>query len=125
MRGILQVADAKTGKEIYKARVGTGSATFSSSPLASAGKIYLLSEDGDTYVVEAGDEYREVAKNSLGEMSLATPAVDGESLYVRTATKLYQQCLLCGYETTGWTIDRRDRRLHLVSSQSSSAVSQR
>ena len=88
--GILQVADAKTGKEIYKARVGTGSATFSSSPLASAGKIYLLSEDGDTYVVEAGDEYREVAKNSLGEMSLATPAVDGESLYVRTATKLYR-----------------------------------
>lgn len=88
--GILQVADAKTGKEIYKARVGTGSATFSSSPLASAGKIYLLSEDGDTYVVEAGDEYKELAKNSLGEMSLATPAVDAESLYVRTATKLYR-----------------------------------
>ena len=88
--GILQVADAKSGKEIYKARVGTGSATFSSSPLASAGKIYLLSEDGDTYVVEAGDEYKEISKNSLGEMSLATPAADGESLYVRTATKLYR-----------------------------------
>ena len=58
--GILQVADAKTGKEIYKSRVGTGSATFSSSPLASAGKIYLLSEDGDMYVVEAGDESWEV-----------------------------------------------------------------
>ena len=88
--GILQVADAKTGKEIYKARVGTGSATFSSSPLASAGRIYLLSEGGDTYVVEAGDEYKEVSKNSLGEMSLATPAVDADSLYVRTMTKLYR-----------------------------------
>lgn len=32
----------------------------------------------------------------------------------RSATKLFQQCLLCGYETPGWTIDRRDRRLHLV-----------
>jgi hypothetical protein len=32
----------------------------------------------------------------------------------RTDTKLYQQCLLCGHETEGWTIDRRDRRLHLV-----------
>lgn len=32
----------------------------------------------------------------------------------RTATRLFQQCLLCGYETTGWTIDRRDHRLHLV-----------
>jgi outer membrane protein assembly factor BamB len=88
--GIIQVADAKTGKEIYKARVGTGSATFSSSPLASGGRIYLLSEDGDTYVVEAGDEYKEVSRNSLGEMSLASPAVDAESLYVRTATKLYR-----------------------------------
>jgi outer membrane protein assembly factor BamB len=88
--GILQVADAKTGKEIYKARVGTGSATFSSSPLASDGKVYMLSEDGDMYVVEAGDEYRELAKNSLGEMSLATPAVGHESLFVRTATRLYR-----------------------------------
>jgi len=88
--GILQVADAKTGKEIYKSRVGTGSATFSSSPIASGGKVYLLSEDGDTYVVEAGDEYKEVAKNSLGEMSLATPAADAESIYVRTATRLYR-----------------------------------
>jgi len=40
----------------------------------------------------------------------------GHELYrARTDTKLYQECLLCGYETPGWTIDRRDRRLHLVS----------
>ncbi len=39
----------------------------------------------------------------------------GHELYkAHTDTKLYQQCLLCGYETHGWTIDRRDRRLHLV-----------
>jgi outer membrane protein assembly factor BamB len=88
--GIMQVAEAKTGKEIYKARVGGGGSTFSSSPLASAGRIYMLSEDGDMLVVEAGDEYREVAKNSLGEMSLATPAADADSLYVRTQTKLYR-----------------------------------
>jgi outer membrane protein assembly factor BamB len=88
--GVLQVADAKTGKELYKARVGGGGATFSSSPLASGGRIYMLSEDGDTFVVEAGDEYREVAKNSMGEMSLASPAADGDSLYVRTETKLYR-----------------------------------
>ena len=58
--------------------------------------------------------------------SLCSALHGGHELYrARTDTKLYQQCLLCGYETTGWTIDRRDRRLHLVSSQSSSAVSQR
>jgi len=88
--GILQVADAATGKAVYKARVGSGSATFSSSPVASDGRIYLLSEDGDTYVVAAGDKYEELAKNSLGEMSLATPAVDAESLFVRTQTKLFR-----------------------------------
>jgi outer membrane protein assembly factor BamB len=88
--GILQVADARTGKEIYKARVGGGGVTFSSSPLASAGRIYLLSEDGDTFVLEAGDEYEELGKNSLGEMSLASPAADADGLYLRTQTKLFR-----------------------------------
>ena len=50
----------------------------------------------------------------------------GHELYrARTDTRLYQQCLLCGHETPGWTIDRRDRRLQLVSSQPSSAVASR
>jgi outer membrane protein assembly factor BamB len=88
--GILQVADARTGKEIYKARVGGGGSTFSSSPLASAGRLYLLSEDGDTFVLEAGDGYKELAKNAVGEMSLASPAADASGLYVRTLTKLYR-----------------------------------
>lgn len=88
--GIMQVADAETGKEIYKARVGGGGLTFSASPLASNGRIYATSEDGDVVVFEAADEYRELAKNSLGEMSLATPAVGANALYVRTATRLYK-----------------------------------
>ena len=50
----------------------------------------------------------------------------GHELYrARTDTKLYQECLLCGYETSGWTIDRRDRRLHLVSNNSHSAATAR
>jgi outer membrane protein assembly factor BamB len=88
--GVLQVADARTGVEVYKARVGGGGQTFSSSPLASGGRVYMLSEDGDTFVVEAGDQYKEIAKNSLNEMSLATPAADANSLYVRTQTRLYR-----------------------------------
>ena len=88
--GILQVADAKTGEEVFKARVGGGGHTFSSSPVASQGRIYLLSEDGDTFVLRAGDRYEEIAKNSLGEMSLASPAADADSLYVRTQTRLYR-----------------------------------
>ena len=50
---------------------------------------------------------------------LCTVVHGGHELYrARTDTKLYQQCLLCGYETAGWTIDRRDRRLHLVTNNS-------
>jgi outer membrane protein assembly factor BamB len=88
--GILQVADARTGTEIYKARIGGGGFTFSSSPIASQGRVYLVGEDGDTFVLAAGDTYRELARNSLGEMSLASPAAAPDSLYIRTITKLYR-----------------------------------
>jgi hypothetical protein len=50
----------------------------------------------------------------------------GHELYrAHTDTKLYQQCLLCGYETHGWSIDRRDRRLHLVANHQTAATSRR
>ena len=50
----------------------------------------------------------------------------GHELYrARTDTKLYQQCLLCGYETHGWTIDRADRRLHLVGNAQTTATAAR
>jgi outer membrane protein assembly factor BamB len=88
--GILTVLDAGTGKDVYKARVGGGGHTFSSSPWAYDGKVFLLSEDGDTFVVAAGGEYRELAKNPLGDMTLATPAIGADSLFIRTATKLYR-----------------------------------
>jgi hypothetical protein len=50
----------------------------------------VLTEEGDTILFQAGDQYREIAKNSLGEMSFASPAVDADSLFIRTATKLYK-----------------------------------
>ena len=88
--GILTVFDATSGKEIYKARAGGSGNTFSASPWASDGKVYLLSEDGDTFVIEAGDKYVELAKNSLGEMSLASPALAPNALFMRTQTRLYR-----------------------------------
>ena len=57
---------------------------------------------------------------------LCTVFNGGHELYrARTETKLYQQCLLCGHETPGWTIDRRDRRLHLVSNAQKTSVAAR
>jgi outer membrane protein assembly factor BamB len=88
--GILTVFDSKTGKEIYKARAGGSGNTFSASPWAADGKIYLLSEDGHTFVIEAGDKYVELAKNSVDEMSFASPALAPNTLFLRTQTKLYR-----------------------------------
>ena len=88
--GILQVFDAKTGKEIYKARVGGVGNTFSASPWALGGKIYFLSEEGDTFVIKPGDTYDEVAKSSLGELAFASPAVTRDGIFVRTQSKLYR-----------------------------------
>jgi outer membrane protein assembly factor BamB len=88
--GILQVFEAKTGREIYKARVGGVGNTFSASPWACGGRIYLLSEEGDTFVINPGDAYDEIAKNSLGELAFASPAVTREGLFIRTQTRLYR-----------------------------------
>ena len=88
--GVIAVFDAKTGREIYKARVGGVGNTFSASPWASGGRVFCLSEDGDTFVLNPGDRYDEIAKNSLGEMTLATPAVTRDGLFIRTAIALYR-----------------------------------
>ena len=70
--GILTAYDAKTGNRIYQQRVGEGG-SFTASPIAAAGKLYITSEDGDVYVVKAGPQYELIAKNPFGEPILATP----------------------------------------------------
>lgn len=89
--GFLTCRDALTGKEIYgKQRINAAGAAFTTSPWAYNGKIFALSEDGDTYVIQAGPEFRLLAKNPLDEMCLASPAIYRSSLIVRTASKLYR-----------------------------------
>jgi outer membrane protein assembly factor BamB len=90
-RGFLTSNDAKTGKEIYgRQRIAADAGTFSASPWAYNGKIFAVSEDGDTFVMQAGPDFKLLGRNSLGEMTLASPAVANGSLYLRTATKLYR-----------------------------------
>lgn len=90
-RGFLTCHDARTGKEIYgKQRIDPTAAAFTASPWASRGKLYLLSEDGDTFVASAGPEYKLLWKNSLDEMTMATPAIAGDALFIRTAGHLYK-----------------------------------
>jgi len=90
-RGFLLCHDARTGKEIYgRQRISREAGGFTASPWAYNGKIFLLSEDGDTFVVQAGAEFKLLGKNSLNEMALATPAVARGSLILRTQSKLYR-----------------------------------
>jgi outer membrane protein assembly factor BamB len=90
-RGFLLCHDARTGKEIYgRQRISREAGGFTASPWAYNGKIFLLSEDGDTFVVEAGPEFKLLGKNSLDEMALATPAVSRGSVILRTQSKLYR-----------------------------------
>ena len=88
--GILTVLDAKSGQLVYKVRVGGGGQTFSASPIAAGDRVLLLTEEGLTFVLDAGAEYKEIAKNDLAEMSLASPAIAGDALYIRTESKLYK-----------------------------------
>jgi len=90
-RGFFTCHDAKTGREVYgRQRIATDASGFTASPWAYNGRIFALSEDGDTYVIEAGPEFKVLGKNSLGEMTLATPAIARGSLVIRTASKLYR-----------------------------------
>jgi len=81
--GILTSYDAATGEQIYRARVGGGGA-FSASPIAADGRLYLASEDGDVFVIQAGRQYAELAKNPMNEVIMASPAISDGLLIIRT-----------------------------------------
>ena len=86
--GILTRFDAKTGVQAYKARVG-GGGDFTSSPWGYNGKVFCINEEGRTFVIRAGDKYEELDSNDLDEMALATPALIGDRLILRTDKHLY------------------------------------
>ena len=81
--GILTAYDANTGERIYRARVGGGGA-FSASPIAADGRLFVASEDGDVFVIQAGREYAELGKYPMGEVLMASPAISNGLLVVRT-----------------------------------------
>jgi len=89
--GFLSCHDARTGRLVYdKQRIRPeGNTAFTASPWACNGKIFALSEDGDTFVFQAGSTYQLLHKNSLDEMCMATPAMAGDRLLIRTLSRLY------------------------------------
>ena len=88
-KGIVSRYNVETGERVFRSRIAPEASAFTASPWAYDGKIFLLSEEGNTFVVEAGAEYRLLSVNSLDEFTLATPAIVGDRLLIRTQSHLY------------------------------------
>jgi len=84
--GVLSAYDAKSGENIYQQRLPT---SFSASPVAANGKLYLSSEDGDVFVVKAGRQYELLSRNTMGQPLMATPALADSMLIIRGENTLY------------------------------------
>ena len=84
--GVLTVTDAKTGERVYQERLG---GVYTASPVAGDGKVYLISEDGETIVLAAGRTPRVLARNKLNARQLASPAVSGGRLFIRSDDVVY------------------------------------
>lgn len=85
--GIATCLDAATGKEHWRARIG---GNHSASPIYADGRIYFLSEEGESVVIAPGKELKVLAKNELDGETLASMAVSGGSIFVRSRTHLYR-----------------------------------
>ena len=87
--GILNRFDAKTGKQTYKTRIDPTATNFTTSPWAYNGKLFCLSEEGQTFVVTTGEQFQLLHVNQLDDMAQASPALVGERLLIRTEHRLY------------------------------------
>jgi outer membrane protein assembly factor BamB len=84
--GIVTCADASTGKAVWRQRLG---GIFFASPVAGDGKVYMVSETGETFVLRAGREPKILAKNSLEERMIASPAISNGHIFLRSDGTLF------------------------------------
>jgi outer membrane protein assembly factor BamB len=89
MQSILTVYDAQTGTLAYQDRLGVAQREgFSASPVVVNGEVFFTNDDGETFVVKAGRQFNLLHKNTLGERTLASPALVDGVWYWRTASSL-------------------------------------
>lgn len=84
--GVLSAYNAKTGERIYQERLPS---SFSASPVAADGKLYLASEDGEVFVVRAGPKFELLATNSMNEALMATPAISDGLIILRSQNYVF------------------------------------
>lgn len=85
--GIATCVDATSGDELWKKRIG---GNYRSSPVAVGDRVYFCSQKGKTTVIQLADEFAELATNHLDGIFLASPAVAGRSLFLRSDSHLYR-----------------------------------
>lgn len=85
--GVATCWDAKTGAVVWNERIG---GNYSASPLAADGRLYCFSEEGKTVVLALGRTFQKLAENALGDGFMASPAVSGKALFLRSRTHLYR-----------------------------------
>ncbi len=86
--GKLTCYNADTGEEMYAEKVGNGN-SYTSSPVASDGIIYIADNDGKVYTVEAGPRFRLLNENNLNEPIMSTPAISENYLIIKTRNSLF------------------------------------
>jgi outer membrane protein assembly factor BamB len=101
-KGVLAVYDLRRGERIYQQRIAAG--FFSASPVAADDRLYVTSEEGEIYVLRTGRAFALLASNRMEEPCLATPAISGDMLIVRTRGHVY------GIATSS-SVDRRRQGL--------------
>jgi outer membrane protein assembly factor BamB len=84
--GVFSAYHVKTGEVVYQQRLPS---SFSASPVAADGKLYLPSEDGDVFVVKAGAKFELMATNPMGEALMATPALTEGNIILRGQTHIF------------------------------------
>lgn len=87
--GVLSAYNALTGERVYQQRLADRGGAFTASLVASDGKIYLSSEDGEIFVVKAGMKHELLSVNPMGEVLMATPAISDGMLIVRGLKNVY------------------------------------
>ena len=102
--GIFTSLDPRTGKILKQGRLTGALDTYYSSPVAGAGKIFLISQNGQATVLKAGAEWEILAHNDLDDQCYATPALVGNRIYLRTRSTLY--CFEEREESSGRKPDR-------------------
>jgi len=85
--GMISCVEARTGTDVFRERAG---GNFSSSPLYAGGRLYFFGDDGKTTVIEAGRQFKKLAENKLDGGFMASPAVSGKALFLRSKTHLYR-----------------------------------